>query len=134
MHFPFSTRWILFAHYSGDSLSSTLMDSFVLQQQNCDEVSTFYISKVASEIARELPDEILDMVLADEGLMNEILSLVDDEHFSPQYPNRCPLHLAMPSAFSTYSPASRRCRRPLASTTSAATVTSSLSSTSTSVR
>ncbi|KAK8799749.1 hypothetical protein WA588_002574, partial [Blastocystis sp. NMH] len=60
-----------------------LLFSFILQKQNCDEVSTYYISKVASEIAKELPDEIKDMVLADEALMNDILTLVDDEHFSP---------------------------------------------------
>ena len=114
--------------------SSTVMCSFILQQQNCDEVSTFYISKVASEIAGKLPDEIKDMVLADEALMEEILTLVDDEHFSPQYAIGYATHLAMRSAFPTYSRAFRRCRRLRASTISAATATFSWSSISTSVR
>ena len=78
---------------------------------------------MASEIAKELPDEIKDMVLADEALMNDILTLVDDEHFSPQYVIGYAVHLATPCAFSTYSSGFRKCRRPRALTTSAATAT-----------
>lgn len=45
----------------------------------------FYISKVASELVRELPETQKELIIGDKSLMMRTLSLIDDEHFSPQW-------------------------------------------------
>ena len=58
--------------------------SYILREEGCDEESTFYISKVASELVREFPDTQKELIVNDKSLMRRTHSLIDEVHFSPQ--------------------------------------------------
>lgn len=64
--------------------SKLLIRSYVFQTANCDENSSMYISKAASELIKLFPKSLKEMMLGDEDLMKQVLSLVDEDHFSSQ--------------------------------------------------
>ena len=44
-----------------------------------------YVSRVAASLIQHFPESLKDMMIEDEDIMNQIYSLLDDDHFSPQY-------------------------------------------------
>lgn len=65
---------------------SFLKSSFLLQTVECEDSYNLYcLSKAACDIICSFPQELLTIVLTTPEFVNDIFSLVDDAHFSPQY-------------------------------------------------
>ena len=43
-----------------------------------------YVSRAASNLIQHFPEGLKEMMVEDEDIMNQIYSLLDDDHFSPQ--------------------------------------------------
>lgn len=69
---------------------SFLKSSFLLQTVECEDSYNLYcLSKAACDIICSFPQELLTIVLTTPEFVNDIFSLVDDAHFSPQYFKIC---------------------------------------------
>ena len=65
---------------------SFLKSSFLLQTVECEDSYNLYcLSKAACDLICSFPQELLTIVVTTPEFVNDIFTLVDDVHFSPQY-------------------------------------------------